>query len=81
MKPTIKSVVITEDMLEVVISDGRIISTPLAWYPRLIEADIAVLNNFRLIGNGSGIHWDQIDEDLSLNGMLLGIPGSREKVA
>jgi hypothetical protein len=81
MNPIIKSASISDEMLIVNISDGRIISTPLAWYPRLFSADRGKLNNFRLIGSGSGIHWDDIDEDLSLYGMLSGIPAIIEKVA
>jgi Protein of unknown function (DUF2442) len=81
MTSTIKSVNINDDMIVVFLNDGRIISVPLAWYPRLLNADKDLLTNFRLIGRGTGIHWSDLDEDLSLAGILAGIPSKAEKVA
>jgi hypothetical protein len=60
------------DDLIVSLSDGRSLSTPLSWYPRLLAASASARRKFRLIGRGQGIHWQDIDEDLSLEGMLAG---------
>lgn len=54
--------------------DGRKLSVPLAWYPRLLHASIEDRNVWELIGDGEGIHWPRIDEDLSVSGILRGIP-------
>lgn len=61
-----------DDSLSVLLADGRTIKTPLAWYPRLFEATDAQRHNYVLLGDGEGIHWPEIDEDLSVEGMLLG---------
>jgi len=58
----------------VVLSDGREVKTPLEFYPRLIHATPAQRKNFQLIGRGTGIHWPDVDEDLSIEGIILGIP-------
>ncbi len=62
----------TEDALIVDLSDGRIISVPLAWYPRLWYGMQKERDNWRLIGDGEGIHWPDLDEDLSVEGILAG---------
>ena len=67
-------VVVTEDELVVRLEDGRTITTPLAWYPRLLHASEAERSRFRLVGRGAGIHWPDLDEDLSVAGMLAGRP-------
>ena len=56
------------------LSDGRQISAPLAWYPRLYKASTMQRENYRLIGQGYGVHWPDIDEDISLNMLLEGMP-------
>jgi len=63
-----------DDSLTVELSDGRVISAPLAWYPRLAHGTVAERNNWRLIGAGHGIHWPDLDEDLSVEGLLAGRP-------
>ncbi|HUP63569.1 MAG TPA: DUF2442 domain-containing protein [Thermoanaerobaculia bacterium] len=68
----IKSVRIDEDTLTVDLADGRTVSTPLAWYPRLLHATSEQRNNFVISGAGFGIHWPELDEDLSVHGMLAG---------
>jgi hypothetical protein len=68
---------VTEDGVTVWLDDGRTISTPLAWYPRLVHATDAERQNFRIIAGGEGLHWPDLDEDLSIAGMLAGQP-SRE---
>ena len=62
----------TEDTLTVDLSDGRTISVPIGWYPRLEHASPAERSNWRLIGKGQGIHWEDIDEDISVEGLLAG---------
>lgn len=68
----INAVRIDEDALTVDLADGRTLSTPLAWYPRLLHATPAQRNHFVVSGAGYGIHWPEIDEDLSVHGMLAG---------
>ncbi|MEX0777633.1 MAG: DUF2442 domain-containing protein [Phycisphaeraceae bacterium] len=66
--------VVTDDTLSVWLDDGRTITTPLAWYPRLMHATEAERQRFRIIGDGQGLHWPDLDEDLSVAGMLAGQP-------
>ena len=68
---------VTKDEICVSLMDGRVVSVPLAWSWRLSEASAAERANFRLIGTGQGIHWPDIDEDLSVEGMLYGSPARR----
>ncbi len=70
--PNAERVMMTEDTLSVDLSDGRTISAPLAWFPRLLHATQAEKENWKLIGKGQGIHWDNIDEDISVEGLLAG---------
>ncbi len=70
--PFAESVEITEDTLSVDLSDGRSVSVPISWYPRLVYATNEERNNWRFIGNGHGIHWEDIDEDISVEGLLVG---------
>lgn len=67
----------TEDMLTVQLMDGRRISVPLVWYPRLLDATEEQRKNWRIIGGGYGIHWEDVDEDLSTEGLLRGAPAPR----
>lgn len=62
----------TQDTLQVDLSDGRTIIIPIAWYPRLSHASDEELNCWRLIGHGQGIHWDKLDEDISVESLLMG---------
>jgi len=73
----VKGVQITEDTVSVSLMDGRIISVPLAWYPRLFNATPEQRNNWQICGGGYGIHWPDIDEDLSTEGLLRGAPAPR----
>ena len=70
--PRAKEVRCSEDELTVLLADGRAISVPLAWYPRLLHASPAERENFELLGEGQGIRWPDIDEDLSVEGLLRG---------
>ena len=68
-----------EHRLIVDLMDGRTISAPLAWYPRLFDATAGQRQNWRIAGAGFGIHWPDIDEDLSTEGLLRGAPAPRWK--
>ncbi len=70
----IRDVRITEDLLMVDLMDGRTISVPTAWYPRLLQATPEQRQNWQIAGGGFGIHWPDIDEDLSTAGLLRGAP-------
>ena len=70
----------TEDELSVRLMDGRTISVPLVWYPRLLNATEEQRKNWRIIGGGYGIHWEDIDEDLSTEGLLRGAPAPKPLV-
>ncbi len=76
----VKDVHFTEDTLAVDLVDGRTIIVPLAWYPRLLEATAEQRLNWRISGAGYGIHWPDIDEDLSTEGLLRGAPAAPEPV-
>jgi hypothetical protein len=73
----IKEVRTTEDELIIAFVDGRTLSVPLVWYPRLLHASPEQRSEWRLIGDGEGVHWTQIDEDLSAAGLLRGVPAVR----
>jgi hypothetical protein len=60
----------SKDMLYILLQDGREIGVPLLWFPRLRRASMEQLNDWRLIGNGIGIHWESIDEDISVSALL-----------
>ncbi len=67
----------TDDTIRVDLYDGRTITVPLAWYPRLHHATPAQRTNWRIAGAGYGIHWPEVDEDLSAQGLLQGAPAPR----
>jgi hypothetical protein len=73
----VSDVQITEDLLSVSLMDGRVIPVPLAWYPRLSTATPDQRTKWKISGGGYGIHWDEIDEDLSTEGLLRGAPAAR----
>jgi hypothetical protein len=73
----VKGVRFTEDTLVVDLMDSRTISVPLAWYPRLLNATEAQRANWQVSAAGYGIHWPEIDEDLSTEGLLRGAPAPR----
>jgi hypothetical protein len=72
--PVAQNVVVTEDALVVELADGRTVSAPIAWYPRLLHGSPEERNNWRLIGSGEGIHWPALDEDISVENILFGQP-------
>jgi len=75
----IKNIQITEDTITAQLVDGRTISVPLAWSWRLSEATPKQRAHYDLIGDGQGVHWPDIDEDISAEGMLYGIPSHKPR--
>ncbi len=76
-EPKIIAVKITEESIFAQLADGRTISVPLAWSWRLSEATPRQRQSFEILGSGQGVHWPDIDEDISASGMLSGIPARR----
>jgi hypothetical protein len=74
---SVKDVHFSEDTISVDMIDGRTITAPLAWYPRLLHATPEQRANWRISSGGYGIHWPDIDEDLSTQGLLRGAPAPR----
>ena len=72
--PQIIDISVSDDSLTVELSDGRTISVPTAWYPRLLHATPRERKNWRLIGQGHGVHWEALDEDISVENLLAGKP-------
>jgi len=72
LHPQAHNIKCTDVSLVVELVDGRTISAPLVWFPRLAQANKQQLDNWELLGNGEGIHWPEVDEDLSINGLLVG---------
>ncbi len=75
----IQNVRVTDDEIIAHLADGRVISVPLAWSWRLSEATPAQRAKFRIIGSGQGVHWPEVDEDISVEGMLHGTPAPRPR--
>ena len=75
----VKQVSVTDDLITFHLMDGRVISVPLAWSWRLSDATPAQRNNYEIIGDGQGVNWPEIDEDLSVEGMFHGVPSRRPK--
>ncbi len=76
----VRDVRLSDDSLSVDLMDGRTITVPLAWYPRLLHATAEQRRNWQVAGGGYGIHWPDIDEDLSTEGLLRGAPAPRRTV-
>ena len=74
--PEAEAVAVSGDTRTAELSDGRTISVPLDWYPRLIHATPEERGNWRLIGRGEGIHWPDLDEDVSVEGLIAGRPSA-----
>ena len=76
-----RNVVVTEDTLSVELADGRTIAAPLASYPRLVHATVQERDSWRLIGGGRGIHWPEVDEDISIANLLAGQPSAESQTS
>jgi Protein of unknown function (DUF2442) len=74
-----QSISVTEDSLIVDLNDGRTVTVPLAWFPRLLSGSDEERKDFRLIGKGEGIHWPQLDEDISVEGLIFGRPSGESQ--
>ena len=79
--PSALYVTVTQDTLTVDLNDGRTISAPLAWYPRLLHSTSTERRKWRFIGHGQGIHWEEIDEDISVEGLLAGKPSGESQAS
>ncbi|RLA92043.1 MAG: DUF2442 domain-containing protein [Deltaproteobacteria bacterium] len=77
--PQVVNVSITDDTLTVELSDGRTVSVPTAWYPRLVHATAEERQNWRLTGSDHGIHWESLDEDISVENLLAGRPSEESQ--
>ena len=74
-----QSVSLTHDIITVELSDGRVISAPVAWYPRLLHATQAEREHWRMVGDGEGIHWPDLDEDVSVEHLIAGSPSGESQ--
>lgn len=79
--PAVTAVTVTDDALQLELSDGRTVSAPLAWYPRLAHGTPAERSHWRLIGRGDGVHWPDLDEDISVEGVLAGRPSGESQAS
>jgi hypothetical protein len=77
--PLAQGVTVTKDTVSVDLSDGRTISVPLAWFPRLLQGSQAERDRWRLVGRGEGVHWQDLDEDLSVEGLIAGRPSGESQ--
>ena len=75
----VKHATVTDDLITFHLVDGRVISVPLAWSWRLSDATPDQRDNYEIIGDGQGVHWPDVDEDLSVEGMFNGVPARRPK--
>jgi hypothetical protein len=76
---SVQNVTVTDDSLTVDLSDGRTVAVPLAWFPRLLQGTPDERKNWRLIGDGEGIHWQDLDEDISVENLILGKPSGESQ--
>lgn len=77
----VTELVVTDDLLTAELSDGRTISVPLSWYPRLRHATSKERKDWRLVGAGRGIHWPLLDEDISLENLIVGKPSAESQAS
>jgi len=80
-EPRAQRVTVTEDSVVVDLTDGRTVSAPLAWYPRLLHGTLEERDNWRLIGSGEGVHWPDLDEDLSIDSLISGRPSGESQAS
>ncbi len=80
-EPRIKRITVTDELISGELKDGRVISVPLVWSWRLSEATPSQRANYEIISDGEGVHWEDVDEDISAVGMLQGVPARRANVS
>jgi len=80
-RPQALRVIVTDEALTVDLVDGRTVTVPLGWYPRLAHATGPERNNWRLMGRGEGVHWPDLDEDVSVNALLTGRPSGESQAS
>ena len=80
VEPKATAVICSDDELRVSLTDGRTLTVPLVWFPRLVHASSSERANYELLGEGEGIHWPQVDEDISVAGLLAGQPSIEVKM-
>ena len=74
VEPKATAIVCSDDELRVSLTDGRTLTVPMVWFPRLVHASSDERADYELLGDGEGIHWPQLDEDISVAGLLAGQP-------
>lgn len=79
--PLAIDVKVSRQALAVDLADGRTLLVPIGWYPRLLHGTAAERNRWRLIGSGEGIHWPDLDEDISVDGLLAGLPSGESQAS
>ena len=79
--PAVTSVAVTDDAVRFELTDGRTVTAPLAWYPRLAHGTPAERAHWRLVGRGAGVHWPDLDEDISVEGVLAGRPSGESQAS
>ena len=72
---------VSDDALCVELSDGRTVTAPLAWFPRLLHGTVKERNHWRFVARGEGIHWPDLDEDISVEGLVLGKPSGESQAS
>lgn len=77
----VTTLTVSDDLLTAELSDGRTISAPLSWYPRLCQGTAEEREDWRLIGGGRGIHWQQLDEDISVDNLVFGRPSTESQAS
>jgi len=79
--PNAERVTVTDDTLTVELSDGRSVTVPLTWFPRLLHGTADERQQWRLVGRGEGIHWEALDEDISVESLLAGRPSGESQAS
>lgn len=80
IQPRVVEVSVSDDAITARLTDGRVVSVPLAWSWRLSAATTMQRSHFEILGTGQGVRWPEIDEDISVEGMLAGVPATRPKI-
>jgi hypothetical protein len=78
---TVQGIEISDDEIRIDLSDGRKVSAPLTWYPRLLHGSAQERSHWRLIGGGEGVHWPDLDEDISAENLIFGQPSAESQTS